>query len=137
MCWDEGRSCGAGLIQRLWALVKFHFDCVFYYVSNLERSIRFYRDVLGFKLVSRDIVARFDIDGLLFELVPAPGQSVLHQAGNARLCLRADNVEEALKQLQAKGVHTRTAESKETGKLGRFEDPDGNEICLWEYVHGK
>lgn len=117
--------------------MKFHFDCVFYYVSNLERSIRFYRNVLGFKLVSRDIVARFDIDGLLFELVPAPGQSVVRQAGNARLCLRADNVEEALKQLQAKGVHTRTPESKETGKLGRFEDPDGNEICLWEYVQGK
>jgi 2-hydroxy-6-oxonona-2,4-dienedioate hydrolase len=31
-----------------------HFDCVFYYVSDLERSVRFYTDVLGFKLVSRN-----------------------------------------------------------------------------------
>ena len=116
--------------------MKFHFDCIFYYVSDLERSIRFYRDVLGLKLVSRDIVARFDIDGVLFEVVPAPDESVLHEAGNARLCLRVDNVEKALKELQAKGVHTRAAKSKGTGKLGSCEDPDGNEICLWEYLQG-
>lgn len=114
--------------------MKFHFDCVFYYVSDLERSIRFYRNVLGFKLVSRDVVARFDIDGVLFEVVPAPDQSVLRQAGNARLCLRVDSVEEALTELRAKGVHTGKAESRGTGKLGSFEDPDGNEICLWEYT---
>jgi len=36
--------------------MKFHFDCIFYYVSDLERSIRFYQDVLGFKLVSLDAV---------------------------------------------------------------------------------
>lgn len=117
--------------------MKLHFDCVFYYVSDLERSIRFYRDVLGFKLVSRDIVARFDVDGVLFEVVPAPDHSLLRQGGNARLCLRVDNVEEALQELQAKGVHTGAAESKGTGKLGSFEDPDGNEICLWEDVAGR
>jgi len=117
--------------------VKFHFDCVFYYVSDLERSIRFYRDVVGLKLASRDIVARFDIDGVLFEAVPAHDESVQRHAGNARLCLRVDNVEGALKELQAKGVHTGKAQSKGNGKLGSFEDPDGNEICLWEYLSGK
>jgi catechol 2,3-dioxygenase-like lactoylglutathione lyase family enzyme len=110
-----------------------HFDCVFFYVSDLERSVCFYRDVVGLKLVSRDVVARFDIDGVLFEVVPSPGKRVLQHAGNARLCLRVDNVEEALKELQARGVHTGKAQSKGTGKLGCFEDPDGNEICLWEY----
>ena len=117
--------------------MKFHFDCVFYYVSDLERSIRFYRDVLGLKLISQDIVARFDIDGVLFEVVPAHDHSVVKHAGNARLCLRVGNVEEALEELRAKGVHTGQAESKGTGKLGCFEDPDGNEICLWEYLQAK
>jgi catechol 2,3-dioxygenase-like lactoylglutathione lyase family enzyme len=82
------------------------------HVSDLERSIRFYRDVLGFKFVSRDMIARFDIDGVLFEVVPARDKSVPHRAGNARLCLRVDNVEEARKELQAQGVHTDKAESK-------------------------
>jgi catechol 2,3-dioxygenase-like lactoylglutathione lyase family enzyme len=117
--------------------MKPHFDCVFYYVSHLERSVRFYQDVLGLKLISQDVVARFDIDGVLFEVVPAPDQSVLQQAGNARLCLRVDDVEKALAELQAKGVRTSRAESKEGGKLGSFEDPDGNTICLWQYVPGR
>ena len=112
--------------------MKLHFDCVFYYVSDMERSILFYRDVLGFKLVSRDFVARFDIDGVLFELVLAPDKHALRHAWNARLCLRVDNVEKALKELQAKGVHTGKAQSEANGRLGCFEDPDRNEICLWE-----
>jgi catechol 2,3-dioxygenase-like lactoylglutathione lyase family enzyme len=111
----------------------FHFDCVFHYVSHMDLAIRFYRDVLGFKLISRDVVARFDIDGVLFELVPAPAKESLHAKGNARLCLRVENVEQALNDLRAKGVHTSPAVDKGTGVLGSFEDPEGNEICVWQY----
>jgi catechol 2,3-dioxygenase-like lactoylglutathione lyase family enzyme len=114
--------------------LKATFDCVFYYVSDLERSIRFYRDVLGFKLVSRDVVARFNVGGVLFELVPAPDASMLRGTGNARFCLRVDDVEEALKALQAKGARTGQAQQKSAGALGTVEDPDGNEICLWQYL---
>ena len=52
--------------------LKLSFDAVFYYTVDIEKSIAFYRDVLGFPLKSRDYVARFDFDGVLFELVPAP-----------------------------------------------------------------
>jgi catechol 2,3-dioxygenase-like lactoylglutathione lyase family enzyme len=110
----------------------FHFDCIFYYVSDLERAIQFYRDVLGFKFLSRDVVARFDIDGVLFEIVPAPRHQK-PQSGNARLCLRVDNVEAALRDLKAKGVATGVWQDKDNGVLGSLEDPDGNEICLWQY----
>jgi catechol 2,3-dioxygenase-like lactoylglutathione lyase family enzyme len=114
--------------------MKFNFDCVAYYVSDMERAIRFYREVLGFRFVSRDDVARFDIDGVLFEIVPAPDVSALRGTGNARLCLRVDDVEQALKALQAKGARTGQAQIKATGVLGSVEDPDGNEICLWQYL---
>lgn len=114
--------------------MELHFDCLFYYVSDLEAAIGFYRDVLGFRLTSRDVVARFDIDGVLFEIVPAaPGSNLRACRGNARLALRVDRVEQALRELQARGVRVGEAEDKGTGVLGRFEDPDGNEICLWEY----
>jgi catechol 2,3-dioxygenase-like lactoylglutathione lyase family enzyme len=113
--------------------MEFHFDCVFHRSSDMEAAIRFYRDVLGFKLISRDAVARFDIDGVLFEIVPAaPGS--LRVPGNARLCLRVDSVEQALQELRAKGVRTGPAVHKGTGVLASFEDPEGNEICLWEYL---
>jgi catechol 2,3-dioxygenase-like lactoylglutathione lyase family enzyme len=99
----------------------------------MERAIRFYADILGFKLLSRDVVARFDVGGILFEIVPAPDPSKLAGTGNARLCLRVDNVEQALRELRAQGVKTAEAEPKDTGVLGCFNDPDGNEICLWQY----
>ena len=114
----------------------YHFDCVFYYVSEMERAIRFYRDILGLKFVSRDVVARFDIDGVLFELVPAAGRSKLQDSGNARLCLRVENMEEALQDLRARGVPTGPAENKGAGALAFLQDPDGNEICLWQYFSG-
>jgi catechol 2,3-dioxygenase-like lactoylglutathione lyase family enzyme len=113
--------------------MEFHFDCIFYHVSDLERSIRFYRDLLGLKFLSQDAVARFDIDGVLFELVLAPGELCDGQSGNACLCLRVDNVGAALQELQSKGVLIREAQDKGEGILGSFEDPDGNELCLWQY----
>lgn len=117
--------------------MTFHFDCVFYYVSDLERSIAFYKDVLGLKLASRDVVARFNIDGVLFEIVPSTAELKQPQTGNARLCLRVDSVEQSLRELQSKGVHTSSARNKGSGVLGSFEDPDGNEICLWQYLPEK
>lgn len=111
--------------------MTFQFDCIFYCVSDLERSIPFYRDVLGFKFLSRDVVARFDIDGVLFEIVLAP-QEQKPRSGNARLCLRVDDVKAALQDLRAKGVSTGGWQDKSNGVLGLFEDPDGNEICLWQ-----
>ena len=114
-----------------------HFDCVCYRVSDIERAIGFYQNVLGLKLISRDVVARFDIDGVLFELVPATDIQNLRAPGNACLCLRIDSVERALEELEAKGVRTRPAVDKGTGVLGCFQDPDGNEICLWQYRQPK
>ncbi len=114
--------------------VSYHFDCIFYYVSEMERAMRFYSDVLGFRLISRDVVARFEVDGILFELVPATDQSKLQGAGNARLALRVDDIEQASNELRAKGIPVTPAENKGTGVLAFFRDPDDNEICLWQYL---
>ena len=116
--------------------VTFRFDCVFCYVSDLERAIRFYAGTLGFKLTSRDRVACFEIDGVRFELVPASDSQKLEGRGNARLCLQVDDVEGALRALRTQGVATGAAEPKPGGVLGTFRDPDGNEICLWQYRDG-
>jgi catechol 2,3-dioxygenase-like lactoylglutathione lyase family enzyme len=114
--------------------MKYQFDCVFYYVKDMDRSISFYTDALGFKIVSRDVVTRFDIDGVLFELVPAPKGKELPGSGNARLCLRVEDIQKALKDLTKKGIQTSQAQEVENGFLASFEDPDGNEIFLWQYV---
>jgi catechol 2,3-dioxygenase-like lactoylglutathione lyase family enzyme len=114
--------------------MKFNFDAIFYYVSDLERAIKFYTDVLGFELQSRDYVARFLIGDVLFELVPTRDTCKLQGGGNARLCLQVDDIQSAILDLRSKGVPTADAESKENGILTCFYDPDGNEICLWQYT---
>ena len=114
--------------------MKFNFDAIFYYVSNLERAIKFYTDVLGFELQSRDRVARFLIGGVLFELVPTTDSCNLQGGGNARLCLQVDDIHSAILDLRSEGVPTGNAERKENGLLVCFCDPDGNEICLWQYT---
>jgi catechol 2,3-dioxygenase-like lactoylglutathione lyase family enzyme len=114
-------------------VTRFHFDCVFYYVSDMESAISFYSDVLGFRLTSRDVVARFDIDGVLFELIPARQKGKLKGDGNARLCLKVDDISHAVEYLRQKGVSGSEIQKVENGKLASVEDPDGNEIYLWQY----
>jgi len=114
--------------------MKFHFDCVFYYVTDLNRSVTFYSDVLGLKLVSQDVVARFDIDGVLFELVPTADKIKLQGEGNARLCLKVDNIHQSLEELQKRGIQSSQVQGVENGILASFKNLDGNEIYLWQYL---
>src|SRR5271157_1290952 len=113
---------------------KLAFDAVFYYVSDIETSIAFYRDTLGLPMISHDSVARFDLDGVLIELVRVPPGSVVPGSGNARLCFSVANLQETLEQMHARGIATSDIKSKKGGKLAFFRDPDGNELCLWEYA---
>lgn len=112
----------------------FRFDCIFYYVSDLDRAVRFYADVLGFRLFSRDVVARFQVDGVLFELVPTADHVVLSGNGNARLTLAVDQIDEARAELAAKGIPVSEVRQVSNGLLASCRDPDGNEIILWQYA---
>jgi catechol 2,3-dioxygenase-like lactoylglutathione lyase family enzyme len=112
--------------------LKLSFDAVFYHTTDMAKSIAFYRDVLGFPLVSRDYVARFDIDGVLFELVPNPTGSPVAGSGNARLSLGVKDIHEAVLELQVRGVTTTPIKQEPGGLLSYFNDPDGNELCLWQ-----
>ena len=113
-------------------MVPFRFDCVFYYVIDMERAVSFYSDVLGLELRSRGIVARYNIDGVLFELAPAPSKADVTGSGNARLCLGVDNIDQALAELRDRGVRTGQSRAVPGGTLATFDDPEGNEIYLWQ-----
>ncbi|MGD0791589.1 MAG: VOC family protein [Terriglobales bacterium] len=112
--------------------LKLSFDTVFYYVTDMDASIAFYRGTLGLPLVSQDYVARFDLDGVLIELVPLPPGSVVPGNSNARLCFSVANLQETLAEMRALGIATSDIQNKKGGKLAFFRDPDGNELCLWQ-----
>jgi catechol 2,3-dioxygenase-like lactoylglutathione lyase family enzyme len=113
------------------------FDAVFYYVTDVQESIAFYRDTLGLPLVSEDYVARFDLDGVLVELVPRPPGSVVPGNGNARLCFSVPDLNETVELLRGKGITTSDIKNKKDGRLAFFRDPDGNELSVWEYAKGE
>jgi predicted enzyme related to lactoylglutathione lyase len=114
--------------------LKFTFDAVYYHVTDMDRAIAFYRDILGFRLTSRDYVTRFHIDGVLFELVPNPSGFALPGAGNARLSLGVSDIRQATRELESRGVATTPVKEEPGGLLSFFKDPDGNELCLWQSV---
>jgi predicted enzyme related to lactoylglutathione lyase len=113
--------------------MELRFDCIFCYVRDLQAAIRFYSHVLGLSLSSQDTIARYDLDGVLFELIPATAESDFSGDGNARLCLKVENIEQAAAELRAKGVQVGSVHNVENGRLALFEDPDGNELVLWQY----
>ena len=117
--------------------LKLSFDAVFYYVTDMDASIAFYRDTLGLPLVSHDYVARFDLDGVFIELVRLPPGSVVPGSGNGRLCFSVANLQETLEQMHARGIATSAVKNKKGGKLAFFRDPDDNELCLWEYAENE
>jgi len=114
--------------------MRLSFDTVFYYVTDMEAAIAFYRDTLGLPLVSHEYVAQFDLDGVVIELVPLPPGTVVPGSGNARLCFSVANLRETVEEMHAHGVTTSKIKEKQDGKLAFFRDPDGNELCLWEYA---
>jgi len=114
--------------------LKLSFDCVYYHVTDMERAIAFYRDVLGFRPVSRDYVARFKVGDVLFELVPNYAGNVLPGSGNARLSLGVPDIQQATRELQARQITTTPIKEEPGGLISFFHDPDGNELCLWQYT---
>jgi predicted enzyme related to lactoylglutathione lyase len=111
---------------------KFVFDCVYYHTRNMDHAVTFYERILGFPLQSRDYVARFKVDGVLFELVPTHDANSVAGPGNARLSLGVRDIYDAVRYLESHGVKATPPKQEVGGMLSLFHDPDGNELCLWQ-----
>jgi catechol 2,3-dioxygenase-like lactoylglutathione lyase family enzyme len=101
-------------------------------VSDMNRAIHFYTEVLGLKLVYRhgDHWASIQVGNTLtIGLHPGAPQTV---RGSMSIGLElAGSLDDAMRALEAKGV--KFAASGSEGKAGRFvpfADPDGNQLYL-------
>ena len=108
------------------------------FISNMDRAVHFYTEVLGMKLTNRfgDHWATVDAGkGLTIGLhpasakYPAPGTK-----GAMMLGLEIDEpIETVVSRLTEKGVRfTGSIIQEMTGKFVHLEDPDGNDIYFWE-----
>jgi predicted enzyme related to lactoylglutathione lyase len=108
------------------------------FVSNMDRAVQFYTEVLGLKLTNRfgDNWATIDAGkGLTIGLHPAsPKYPAPGTKGGIMLGMEIEGtIEKAVASLVKKGVLFKDSVVKsEAGNFVHLEDPDGNGIYLWE-----
>ncbi len=110
------------------------------FVSNMDASVRFYTEVLGLKLTNRFGNNWATVEAgksLTIGLHPAsPKYPAPGTKGAIMLGLEVDEaIERVVALLSEKGVPFQGSIVRdESGNFTHLEDPDGNEIYLWE-VH--
>jgi lactoylglutathione lyase len=112
-------------------------DHVYYWVSDMGRSVEFYRDVLGLRLVRQDgpSWAEFDAGAVRLALHGAiDGHPV--EPGGATAVFEVPDLDAARALLEERGAEL-LEEVGEVEGFARFAtvvDPDGNRIQLIEYA---
>jgi lactoylglutathione lyase len=115
-------------------------DYIVIYVSDMQRSTAFYRDMLGLSLkFSTPGWSEFDLGSIKLALHRSsegvlPEQPGRPPAGVAHLAFVVDNIQELYADLQAKGIYFSLAPEKQvTGNfVAVMHDPDGFGITLQE-----
>ena len=112
-------------------------------VSNMDRSVQFYEQTLGLKLLYRfgDHWASLQAGkGLTIGLHPDSSESPAGRKGSMAIGLElTGSIEDAVRELSAKGVKFSPIRNDgKAGKFAGFEDPDGNSLYLaelnWSHV---
>ena len=115
------------------------------YVTNMDRAVRFYTEVLGLRLAYRfgDHWASVEVGkGLTIGLHPASAESPAGRKGSMSIGLELSGVtiRDAMVQLEAKGVKFEGVLNEgKSGSFVGFSDPDGNQLYLaqlnWSHVN--
>jgi catechol 2,3-dioxygenase-like lactoylglutathione lyase family enzyme len=97
---------------------------------DVERSLAFYRDVLGIP-ESQFKGAEVETPNVTLSFWNPENEGIDFQPNVAGFALRVADVEEARKELEAKGVEF-IGETYDSSvcHMGFFEDPDGNVVIL-------
>ncbi len=107
-------------------------------VNNLEESVAFYRDALGFKEgyhvelgpMGRITLMKSADDGAYVELI----ESDCYDKGFYSIGTDVDDLDAALEHLTQQGVEIVRGPSESTvGKMAFVKDPNGINICLIEH----
>ena len=108
------------------------------FVTNMDAAVQFYTQVLGLKLSNRfgDNWATVEaVKNLTIGLHPAsPRYPAPGTKGAMMLGLEIDEpIDNVVARLTEKGVRMNGPVIRgEAGNFAHFDDPDGNEIYLWE-----
>ena len=116
---------------------------VVFYVKDLQRSLAFYRDLLGFQEVGQIFngkaaaltSGRTHHELLLIEVGDAPAPPQGHRLGLYHIGIKiGDNLDElrsAKRELEQAGVHIGGMSDHTVSQSLYLQDPDGNEVELY------
>lgn len=105
---------------------------VYLYVSDRERSLRFYRDLLGIPLKGDDDWTEATLGGTRFALHATHEGIGELSAGTIHVSLEVADVDAAAERLRAEGVETRETMRDEWGTALEVVDPDGYRVYLFQ-----
>lgn len=105
-------------------------DFTVYLVSDMERSVKFYTDLIGMEPESNwdNQYVEYIVDGAAFGLYAGGAKP-----GGGQVAFNVANLAEALAELRAKGVKV-VMETEDTPvcRMAAIADPDGNSVILHE-----
>lgn len=108
---------------------------MFVYVSDIDRSVSFYRDVLGIPLEQdahdRDWYAARFPSGVRFALHGAHEGATPQAPGSVIVDFVIEDVDEGLRRLEQAGVTVRSVTRERWGSTIEVADPDGHRIQLF------
>ncbi len=105
---------------------------VYLYVSDMERSLRFYRDLLGIPLEGDDDWMEATLGGTRFALHAAHEDIGELSEGTIHVSLEVADADAAAERLRAQGVETRETIRDEWGTALEVVDPDGYRVYLFQ-----
>ena len=112
------------------------------FVSDMARSIAFYRDVLGLPLgFESPEWTEFETPGSTLALHradgPAPPSESMALAGQCQLGFSVEDIDAFHQEMVAKGVTClHRPEDEDFGKLAEYADPDGLPFSVMEQPKG-
>jgi catechol 2,3-dioxygenase-like lactoylglutathione lyase family enzyme len=107
-------------------------NVVYLYVSDMEHSAAFYRDLLGVPLEGDEDWQDAMLGGTRFALHHAHEGIGDLSAGTIHLNLEVPDVDDAAARLRAAGVEVEETMRDDWGAALRFRDPDGYELYLFQ-----
>ncbi len=107
-------------------------------VRDMDRSVAYYRDVLGLKLLfAQSNWSQFDAGGILIGLHPEGEQVKVSPTTGMSLGIYVDDVTATVSEVKRRGGHIAIQPRNEPfGRWALAQDPDGYNIQLIEMARG-
>jgi predicted enzyme related to lactoylglutathione lyase len=105
---------------------------VYLYVSDMERSLGFYRDLLGLPLVGDGDWQEATLGGTRFALHKAHEGIGRLSSGTIHVSLEVADIDAAAERVRRAGVDVKETMRDEWGTAVQVVDPDGYELYLFQ-----